>query len=510
MWQIVFMLVGSNAFSASLAEWNSDGYNLNGGFASHPNWYAANAAEGVDAGQAVAKLDETKFSASYYADTARMTYKLQNIISMDTSRYIEVFIAPGEDRRLSITNISFNLYTPDTGSGHVAVRSSLDAFSSDIAVEELTLGGNNRVNVDLSSFSGFSRVDSLVEFRIYLWGATGAQTAWLQNSSGGNSIQIDGAVVLKPLAEWNSDGYNLNGGFASHPNWYATNVVEGVDAGQAVAKLDETKFSASYYADTARMTYKLQNTSDMDTNRYIQVFIAPDADRRLSITSISLSLYSSAAGAGHVAVRSSLDAFGSDIAVEELILDSNNRVNVDFLSFPEFNSVGSCVEFRIYLWGAAGAQTAWLQNGSEGNSIQIDGTTDYKPNYSNWIQTFSVGDATNYTDNADGDRLDNLSEYALGGDPGNPDDSPSIFPMFGKTQEGEFMEYVYRRRSDYETRGLGYSVELTDNLISNVWESAVDVEVGIGTVDEGFESVTNRIPMVGKSRQMIRLLIEME
>ena len=130
--------------------------------------------------------------------------------------------------------------------------------------------------------------------------------------------------------------------------------------------------------------------------------------------------------------------------------------------------------------------------------------------YSAWIGGFNVGSQSGLFDNPDGDRLDNLSEYGLGGTPDSASDPSSIFPRFGKIDGEETFEYVYRRRRNPAGDGLTYAVELTDHLVSNGWENAGDVETGSGILNADFELVTNQIPMVGKLQQMVRLRIGIE
>ena len=121
--------------------------------------------------------------------------------------------------------------------------------------------------------------------------------------------------------------------------------------------------------------------------------------------------------------------------------------------------------------------------------------------YEKWAAPYSL--AGGLHDNDDGDSLDNLSEYALGGNPTNPVD-PGILPTFGK--QGDVFEYIYRRRTAPD-RGVDYQVELTDNLVSNSWNITGYTETGTADIDGTFESVTNEIPMSGKTNQFIRLKI---
>lgn len=123
--------------------------------------------------------------------------------------------------------------------------------------------------------------------------------------------------------------------------------------------------------------------------------------------------------------------------------------------------------------------------------------------YEKWADTYSLDSGP--LDNDDDDRLDNLSEYALGGNPTNPVD-PEILPMFGKT--GDTFQYIYRRRTAPDS-GVLYQLEVTDDLVSNVWKTNGAVELGAGDIDGVFESVTNEISILGKTNQFIRLKMEL-
>ena len=110
----------------------------------------------------------------------------------------------------------------------------------------------------------------------------------------------------------------------------------------------------------------------------------------------------------------------------------------------------------------------------------------------------------------DGDLLDNLAEYALGGVPTNGADSAEILPTSGVVADGETngWEYVYRRRNDHVARGLIYTVEVKSNLVSGIWTTNGVEEVNSAGIDAEFDFVTNRISTEGGDQQFLRLKIE--
>jgi len=129
-----------------------------------------------------------------------------------------------------------------------------------------------------------------------------------------------------------------------------------------------------------------------------------------------------------------------------------------------------------------------------------------KPSYESWANGMGlvagVNDGREYDaeNGGIGDGMVNLLEYALGGDP-LADDAASILPAYsGPVDIGgtNYMNYVYRRRSDAGIRGLVYDLQFkTDLMLSPNWTSTLGLaEAGIDTTDPDFDMVTNSIPTV--------------
>ncbi len=178
------------------------------------------------------------------------------------------------------------------------------------------------------------------------------------------------------LAEWSVDG--LTGGFAANPIWTNTTVATGMDSVSAIAKLDETKTNSSYYGDT-QMTFKLQNNTTINLDRYVQVFVVPETGQEMSLSNFSFNVWSTSSGAQNAAVRSSLDGFSSDLASFAINRSANNRSLVDLSGGGEFVHLNSSLEFRISLWNAQGLQTAYFTDGTGTNAIAVDGTVSAIP-----------------------------------------------------------------------------------------------------------------------------------
>jgi len=110
--------------------------------------------------------------------------------------------------------------------------------------------------------------------------------------------------------------------------------------------------------------------------------------------------------------------------------------------------------------------------------------------YEIWTDTYpTLGTATNYTDDLDVDGMNNLLEYAVGGNPAVSDAS-SVQPS--SVMESGWLYYVYKQRKNYEASGLDYHVfsgtELDPALLTN--DTSV---IGSGEYDSDFNLVTNGI-----------------
>lgn len=113
------------------------------------------------------------------------------------------------------------------------------------------------------------------------------------------------------------------------------------------------------------------------------------------------------------------------------------------------------------------------------------------------------------TDDPDGDGLDNLSEYGLGGAPTNPADR-GITPVCSIALENgtNWFTYVYPERSA-PSAGISYHLETKTDLMSpSGWIDGNYEVVGVGFSGGDFVYVTNRINTGTESTQFIKLMIE--
>ena len=130
--------------------------------------------------------------------------------------------------------------------------------------------------------------------------------------------------------------------------------------------------------------------------------------------------------------------------------------------------------------------------------LRLPGALDAGEKYVAWVESFGLS-ATNesgsITNDFDLDGLENLTEYALGGNPVIPD-ADSINPTISTMAGTNTLAYVYNRRFDADARKLTYGLTVTtDALTSATWSPiGTALETGSDPIDAFFESVTNTIP----------------
>ena len=231
---------------------------------------------------------------------------------------------------------------------------------------------------------------------------------------------------------------------------------------------------------------------------------------------------------------------GSNSGTNELILNTWHHVALVW-----DHDEGSFGEIRIYLDGILVANKLasqvydsspkafyiggrdWLSNGEyKYNGWEFSGYMDelrFSPkafdpwrflnaaggHYSAWINQYGAGAETNMIDNPDGDILNNLSEWGIGGDPTNPADI-GWFPRHAITEIGgtNWFEYIYARRNDAAALRLAYYLEHTTNLLDDSWTNANYAVVGTGALDADFDTVTNRVATDAEPVQFLKLIIE--
>ena len=163
---------------------------------------------------------------------------------------------------------------------------------------------------------------------------------------------------------------------------------------------------------------------------------------------------------------------------------------------------------QLTIGGSFDGTTALWQGPIEEFRISLIQTGTLSP-FEAWISHYPVGSATNLTDNPDGDLLNNLYEWGLGGNPTDPADIGHA-PTHGTVEDGgaTWLEYVYAERNDAGDLGLTYWLEQTTDLVTGDWTNAHYEVVDSGTLDGDFDTVTNRVPTDAEDALFIKLMIE--
>jgi hypothetical protein len=138
------------------------------------------------------------------------------------------------------------------------------------------------------------------------------------------------------------------------------------------------------------------------------------------------------------------------------------------------------------------------------DSFRIDAFTD--SGFATWATGWGV-DIGASTNDYDGDGLNNLYEYGLGGNPTNALDRGTS-PVSGIENVGgiNYFGFVHPQLADPDS-GLSYSLEVTTDLVTGTWTNAGYQVYGTNVTGGDLDFVTNVTDTVD-SQKFIRLIIE--
>lgn len=121
--------------------------------------------------------------------------------------------------------------------------------------------------------------------------------------------------------------------------------------------------------------------------------------------------------------------------------------------------------------------------------------------YASWALDHNLNGT--FLDDQDHDGLNNLKEFAFGGNPTNPADQ-GFLPEI--TIGPETMRLVHAQRKN--PAGISYNVEVADELLNPEWTTNDVSLIRIGALNATFHSVTNQVPMGTNDTRFIRLRVE--
>lgn len=152
---------------------------------------------------------------------------------------------------------------------------------------------------------------------------------------------------------------------------------------------------------------------------------------------------------------------------------------------------GQSAAFKLVVSNAGGA----YNNGAIDNIAFLTAPATNAPltGYAGWIDDFNLfaGEAAADAD-PDGDGMNNLYEYGLGGNPTN-DAVLGTLPLFEVIGQGgsNIVQYIHVQRTDTQS-GISYSVEQTAALVPAAWTNDGFTVTGESGDVGGFKTVTNQ------------------
>jgi len=202
-------------------------------------------------------------------------------------------------------------------------------------------------------------------------------------------------------------------------------------------------------------------------------------------------------GLGEYRVEATFNEEANTVSIRHIA----GGVTTDLGTYPQTFSGGSRLfQFRSHCdSGDAGSGALW-DNMLDNLLITI---IPPPPTYEEWVlndTSLDVGVNDARTDDPDTDSMDNLLEYALGGDP-LVDDAVIFLPTSYGIMVGSggtnYLNYVYRRRVDAALRGLSYRINFKFDLVFDPWtDGGSSFETSAEPIDSKFESVDNMVPTV--------------
>jgi len=218
-----------------------------------------------------------------------------------------------------------------------------------------------------------------------------------------------------------------------------------------------------------------------------------------SISSTSAALtYSFGAASDGVVIESVSTAAQPGAAPDTVLINYSNSGKREIGSGDFSNTTMLNTSWTI------GQSTALGNVGLGGIAIYADLSGPDTPAslYNDWLSGEGHSSNTNLLEDADGDGVNNLVDYAIGGVANLPVGS----------EDSAYLQYVHIQLDDTEAtaRGLSYVVEMKNDLTSAVSWSTTGIEFVGSAADTpvaGYLTVTNRIPMTD-TEKFLRLKVQ--
>jgi hypothetical protein len=203
-------------------------------------------------------------------------------------------------------------------------------------------------------------------------------------------------------------------------------------------------------------------------------------------------------------------SFKNNIKTYDLNLGTNNSFTAEIVFSPEEMAGISTSYWGQVIVSMNGGSTGTLSPIYLDNFRVHDGAVPLA-GFDAWAEKYpAMGSENGPQDNPDGDGLNNLYEYGLGGNPTDPNDQ-GISPVYETAVEGgtTWLMYTYPVLADPES-GLDYYLETTTDLAAGGWADSGYEHLGTGVTGGDFNYSTNRISTSSNDSTFVRLIIEQQ
>ncbi|QHI70022.1 glycosyl hydrolase family 28-related protein [Tichowtungia aerotolerans] len=241
--EIGIMMFGGRLAADVLATWDTAGCNAY----YTPVWTNNYVAQNVVSNTAL-----LTGGAPYGYQNRANTYAVegQSFAEINTDVYVQFKLSAGSGCTLTVTNLNIHLARVSTGARSYALRSSVDGFSSDLALWS--------VSDDSETFPGLldfpmNLTSPSLAFRIYMWNATGVQKGYVYDPGIENSITVSGTVST------NADAFAINDPLGIN-----------MDDIPAMNTLENVEWAKMGYLDVTAGPYYADPTGTQDSTKAIQ------------------------------------------------------------------------------------------------------------------------------------------------------------------------------------------------------------------------------------------------
>lgn len=260
-----------------------------------------------------------------------------------TQDYFSFGLSVADGFQADLSNLVIATRSSGTGPGNLALRSSLDGFTGNLAT--WTQSGTNFNNqiLDLSTLTGLT---GEVEFRIVMLNTTSAGGGTVGSGgtlrvtnylSGGVALTVQFNGTVTPLVPKVLVNYN----FAGEPGSQASTSANVVESG----------LTASVFTRGSGISPNAGNNSinssgwDAGENRYYTFGFTVASGKLVDLTTLEFGSFSSGTGPAYFALRYNKDGFSSDLATW-----TNTSTRIDrVIDLSSLKNLSGEVEFRIVI-----------------------------------------------------------------------------------------------------------------------------------------------------------------